>query len=255
MRGEVVGRTATAEGEASVGGALAVDDQVPVVAEGLAVGQPDGIPHRPAQRLGRQHERVDRRELASQARQCRGEAFGRPDHDVGGDVAVGRPYDVRLDRARRGALVDAHAVPLRGERQPAHQPSGVDGRAVWRPGAAEHAGGAHAGPSLRGVEQLEVQSPGLRLGHLGAGARELHDRAGGDHGPALVEVAVDILERRHLPDRVDRLLQRPGQGERALAPVPLGHRGDRGGEQRGAPPAVAAGGAEARGLLLDDEDP
>ena len=51
-RAEVVRRAAAAEDEPVVGGALAVDDQVPVVAERLAPAQPDLLPHRVGQRLG-----------------------------------------------------------------------------------------------------------------------------------------------------------------------------------------------------------
>ena len=70
-RAEVVRRAAAAEDHPAVGRALAVDDQVPVVAERLALAQPDLVPHRVRQRLGGDDQRVDRGDRPAQPGQPR----------------------------------------------------------------------------------------------------------------------------------------------------------------------------------------
>ena len=56
------------------------------------------------------------------------------------------------------------------------------------------------------------------------------------------------------PDLVDRLLHGPAHGPHGLEPVPAGQRGVGGGEERRAPAAVAARGAEAGHLALEHGD-
>ena len=128
---EVVRRAAAAEGEPAVGGALAVDDQVPVVGEGLALAQPDPVPHVVGQRLGGDHQRVDRRDVAAQA----GQPAVKPSVARTTTSARTRPCGVRHDAAARSRSPACrswivHAAPLDGAGQPADQPGRVDRRAV-----------------------------------------------------------------------------------------------------------------------------
>ena len=71
-RAEVVRRAAAAEREPAVGRALAVDDHVAEVGERRARVEPRLGPERVGQRLGRDHQRVDRRDRAPQARAAPG---------------------------------------------------------------------------------------------------------------------------------------------------------------------------------------
>src|ERR1700754_3831830 len=66
-RPEVVGPPAPAEREPVVGGPLAVDDHVALVAEGLTAAQADPLPLLGGQRLGGDHQGVDRGEVAAVA--------------------------------------------------------------------------------------------------------------------------------------------------------------------------------------------
>ena len=78
-RAQVVRRAAAAEHDPVVGGALAVDDQVPEVGERLAPGQPDLVPDRRVDRLGRDDQGVDGDAGPPVPGQRRGEALGRAD--------------------------------------------------------------------------------------------------------------------------------------------------------------------------------
>src|SRR3954467_6238922 len=97
-RTEVIGRTASTEGDAVVGRALSVDDEAAIVVEGLAGGPPDGVEERIRQRLGRDHQRVDRRDRAAVTRQAGGEPLRGAHHDVGryGTGLASHPAVVQL---------------------------------------------------------------------------------------------------------------------------------------------------------------
>ena len=113
-RAEVVGRAPAAEDQAVVVGALAVDDQVPVVGEGLAAGQPDLVPGGPGERLGGQHERVDRHHRAALAGEAGRVALGGPHHHLGAHGARGGD---RATRARSGARGSARGPAPRAARR------------------------------------------------------------------------------------------------------------------------------------------
>ena len=150
-RTEVVRRAPTAEGDAVVGGALAVDDQPAVVVERLAV--------RPA-------DLVEERCRAAARWRSSASRSGRPCGDGPGSRAV-KPSVARTttsadtvpvsQRTCRSAELDdprcarRSCVPGRStvSAEPAHQPRRVDRRAVRRVAGAEHVGGVRAAPTPR----------------------------------------------------------------------------------------------------------
>ena len=95
------------------------------------------------QRLGGDHQRVDRDARPPVPGQLRGEALGRADHRPGAHHAVLGAHLARGDRRDPGPLVDRHAAAFGGPRQPAHQSRRVDGRAVGGVRRARDAVGAH----------------------------------------------------------------------------------------------------------------
>ena len=160
------GRPAAAEGEPAVGGALAVDDQVPAVGEGLALTEPDLIPRLVGQRLGRQHQGVDGGEHAGLA--LAGFACSPPWR------ARRTPHGRRRGRCARSRLdgLDPGALVQDGPRlddaagQAAHEPCRVDCGAVRGVGTAEDVGRADSALGLRLVEQgvvLRAEAPGAQL--------------------------------------------------------------------------------------------
>ena len=72
---------------------------------------------------------------------------------------------------------------------------------------------------------------------------------------ALLEVAVDSLLRRDPPDLGDDLVEPVLHPHRGVAAALARHPSQGGGEQGGAPAAVATRRTEARDLLLDDGHP
>ena len=98
-RAEVVRRAAPAEREPAVGGALPVDDQVPVVGERLAARSPIWSQTSLGQRLGRHHQRVDRDDRpAPRPGSVRRVALGRAHDDVGArrlPLSVGTGFAMR----------------------------------------------------------------------------------------------------------------------------------------------------------------
>ena len=259
-RRQEVRRAAAAEDQPVVGGALAVDDEVPVVAERLAAAQPDLVPHVGRQRLGGDDQRVHGRDRAALPGERGGVALGGPDHDLRADGAVRGHRPARLDRGDGGALVDPYAAPLDGVGQAAHQPGGVDRRAVRGVRRAQGAGGPQDVARLGRVEEPQVvlaAAPGPGVGDLGPGPAHLGGGADQADGAALGDVGVDALGGRDPHDLVDGGPHRGVLGERALAgaAVQTGDRSERGREERGAPAPVASGRAVPRDLGLEHDDP
>ena len=133
----VVAGTAAAEREAVVGGALAVDQQVPVVAEGAPVLELQLVPHRVGQRLGRDHQRVQRQHATAGLRQ-RGRVPLEGDDDrlaahgaAGGDDGSARPVE------HLGLLEDPHAPRLERAGESAHELARVQACAVRIEGCPE----------------------------------------------------------------------------------------------------------------------
>ena len=136
----VVPGASAAEREAVVGRALPVDEQVAVVAEGLAVLDADLVPDRVGQRLGRDHERVERQDAAAHPRPLGAVALERDDHVPRGHGALEARVDAAEPHAARrpvdhlGALEEGDAERLDHLGEAAHELRGVQPRA----GGVEH---------------------------------------------------------------------------------------------------------------------
>ena len=101
-----------------------------MLGEGRPAREADLGPLLVGQRLGGDHQGVDRHDRPPVTRQPRGVALGGAHDDVGADRAVVGVDRARLDREDAGALVDPAAAPLDRTGEPAHEPERVDGRAV-----------------------------------------------------------------------------------------------------------------------------
>ena len=250
----MVRRPAAAEDEPVVDAALAVDDQVPVLAEGLIVVQPDPVPYRGGQRLRGDDERVHRSNRAARAVQRRRPRFGRP-HDV--PSGHGRPviecHHARVDASHPRPLDDPAATALDRRREPAHQPVGVHPRTVGLEGPAERSRHSQAGRHLWSVEPGQAQPPGVGRRDFRTGLRHLRRTPGHHDRAALVEAGVDALGRAQRAQVVDAVAQRGHQAASRDGAVHPRDRFGANGIQRRDPSAVATARAEADVLGLDDE--
>ena len=220
-RAEVVRRPAAAERQPVVAGPLAVDDEVPVVGEGLAGPQPDPVPDVRAERLGRHHQGVDRCEGPAQPGQLGGEALGGADHDLGADPAGRGRHDARARSAVTG-VCSCTVTPSRSTARARPRTS----RAGWTaaqcgvyvapstPAAASRARASSAPSSARSSSP----KPHRRASATSARARSscCGVRAS-DDGAALGEPAVDVLGGDHLRDLVEGRLHRAVLGDGPLA--------------------------------------
>ncbi len=257
-RPEVVRRSAPAEGEPSVGRALPVDDEVPLVGERRARRHADLVPERLGQRLRGEHQRVDGDDVALEAGQLGGVALGGADAERRPHRAVPRPDDAGLDRRDLGALVDRDPEPLDDLREATREPGRVDRRRVRREGRAQHLGGAHGRLGLRGRQPAVVvlaEAPRARVGDLGLGA--LASCTG-------VRASVVVPPLAQWTSSPSAATTEPTSSTvaniaRCMATAAsraglLGDLAPRGGEQRRAPATVAPGGAETGDLALEDDD-
>ena len=152
------------------------------------------------------------------------------------------------------------AAPLDGRGQPAHQPGGVDGRAVGRVRRAADvrapASTAVASPASSSRSSSSPRPQRAGVGDLGPRPAPLR-RGAGQRDRCRPWPAGRRCPRRRRPARPRRRWPAsPGAGPaRPLAAGRRGQRGQRGGEQRRAPAAVAAGRAEAGDLGLEHRDP
>ena len=193
-----------------------------------------------------------------QTGQPRRVALGGAQHHLGGHRPRVGLHPAGLDAADAGLLEDRDPRRLHHARQSAHQPRGVDRRAVRGVRRPEHAVGGQHRARLVGVEQPLVvlgEPAGMCLRDPGPQPLQLHRGARqGDRAPALV-VRVDPLGVGDPADLAHRLLHRAVHAEGAIRRRRLDQLVPAGREQRAAPAAVAAGGAEAGHLRLEHRDP
>ena len=102
----MIGGTSAAESEAVVSRALAVDDQVAQVIEGLASLEARLGPELSGKWLGRQHQGVDGSHIASVSRKGGGVTLGRPNHIASTHFATVSANDSGLQRCDRAVLMD-----------------------------------------------------------------------------------------------------------------------------------------------------
>ncbi len=221
-RAEVVGRAAAPERDAVVRRPLAVDDQVPSVGHRLAAGPSDLVPDLGRERLGREHQRVDRHDRAARPGERRGPRLGRADDDVGSDGAVLRAQRAPVDRLHACLLEERDAGALDDVGEAAREPGRMDRRAVRGVRRAELAddvdavaGGGGVEPSFVVVgeaERVRFVDPGVQATDVG--------RVRGEVGrAALDEVAVDPFVGADLADLVDRVEHRPLHRDRCRSSV------------------------------------
>jgi hypothetical protein len=132
LRAKVVWRAPAAKGDAVIGRALTVDDEVPQVGECLAVSQPDLVQDRLRQRLRGDHQGVNRRERAALAADvpCVGLRCA---HDVARSRSpMGADRGSRRDAVDRGLLIDRYPPCLDRIGEAAGQPRWMDGGAMGR---------------------------------------------------------------------------------------------------------------------------
>ena len=201
---------APADGDAAVVGVHRVEDEEAEVAEDLLAGPADLVPEGVGERLGADHQRVDRHERALVAGQLGRERLGGAHDDVGAHVAERRGRDVRLEAGDGGALVDGHPQPLDDVGEPAGEPGRVDGGAVRRVAGAEAPGHldalAHVGGAEHPVVLLAEAPRALVLDRL-AHPQQLHRRECEVQLAAEVEARVDALVVHDARDLVHRLVQ------------------------------------------------
>lgn len=263
-RAVVVGRSPPAEGDPVVDGALAVDDEVPVVGEDLAVGQTDRVPLLRRERRGGDHERVDGREPSTQPGQRRRPRLGGAHDGPGGQLApVVEQQPVRAplahDVGHPRLLDDAAAAPAHGRGQPVGETAGVDPGAVRARGRAEHGatGPVGRGEPLERLVALEPAGAAVPPGvgrHLRAGPRLLGPAPGEDEGAAAHVTGIHPFVRGRATDLLDALAQRGEHRVGGRRPVTGGEGVAGDGEERAHPAAVAPARAEADVLGLEDDD-
>ena len=129
---QLVGRAAAADRDAAVGRALRVEEQVVAVSDQEAVPPAQLVPDLGRQRLGRDHQRVQRQVAQRLSRQLRGVGLGRAQHRGRAQLSARAANTAGGELQRRRALVDDHAQPLAGLGQAADQPGRVDAGAVRR---------------------------------------------------------------------------------------------------------------------------
>ena len=182
--------------------------------------QPDLVPGRRGQRLGRDDQRVDRRHCPPEPGQPGGVALGRPDDVRRAHGARGSCGPPRLDR-RAPACASWIVTPRRSTASASPRTS--------RPGWIAAQSGVYVAPRVPvaaqplgrpgGVEQRRSSSPGPSRGRPRprAGPGPLRPVAGQHDRAALGEVASMPSAAHTRADLVDRGAHRGVLGERRLA--------------------------------------
>ena len=245
----MVRRAATAERDAAVGGALAVDDQVAGVGERLPPGEPDLVPLRRA-------AAARCRPSASTAGRRRGGGRGTSPCTPRWPARRRRRGPTRRSSTSRrgstpstgGVLVQRTPASTRPRGEPVDEPQRVDGGAVRRVQRAERAGGRPTRGELVGGQPAQVVRRRTRT----RGPRRCSARTAGRAGPACgraspcrplpAGVVVRAARTRPTSSTVSCIARCTATA--AARPCARGERAQARRQQRRAPPAVAAAGAE-----------
>ena len=250
-----VGSATTAEHEPVVGGALAIDDQVPVVGEGLAPPQADLVPLLGGERRRGEHQRVHWGQRPQVSGQRRGVSLDGSHHHVGADRAAIGVDRVRGQRECPGLLVDGDPTSLDSVGQASHQLGWVDCGAVWGVCRPEGTVAPQDLPGRRLIEQDHaLVVPGLRLRDFGPGTGQLDLGAGEGDGAALDDVGLDALAGRGGDHLIDALSHGPSLCQRSVSTSQLCQGRRRGREEGRAPASVAPRCAVPRDLGVQDDD-
>ena len=226
--GEVVRGAATAERDPPVGGALAVDHQPAGVAERRPVGQPDRVEHVGRQRLGGDHQRVDRHQRAAQAGELGSERLGGPHAEPRPHALPVGPDAMALDVLDRRVLVDHHAAPLDRGGQPdargAPDPAPRSVRVNDAPWTSLIPTRSRVVVGVEPAHVVVTEAEGVVFAHLALHARRLRRAAGHVQRATLGEPAVDRLGGDHAAHLVDRGVHRQLDPPGSRPPVVGGDR-------------------------------
>ena len=196
-RAPVVGRTSSAECQAPVSRPLAVDDHVSTVGERRSIGESDRRPLFVVERLGRDHHRVDRDQVAVVLGELGGVGLGGPHRPHRNARPRGRssPGAVRSARRRCARRTGRH-VALAAAATPWVRRAGWT-TAQWRcEQRPPHIGGGALPACLAGVEPPVVVGVEPEL-EYSASSAWMRSTCGDDRARSIVppfdEVAVDRL--------------------------------------------------------------
>ncbi|MCY1421972.1 hypothetical protein D9M71_376390 [compost metagenome] len=247
-----VGRTTAAEHQPPFGGDLAIDAQVAHVVEGQAMVEVEPGQQPTRQRLGGQHQRVQRNDETRLARLLRGECFGGTHGHAGAYRTTFGVHHARGHLGDRRLLVDLRAQAFDQSSQTAHQLAGVNQGAVLGVEAAKGALGAGPGVGFGRFQHPPlVSQPEARRGfHGSTRSRHLRGAAGQREETLLGVIGVDTFQRQHPTDLVDRFVHRGLQLQGGVVGVQLLDPMQRDREDRRGPTAIAARGAEADSILF-----
>ena len=201
---------AAADRDTPVDRPLRVEEQVVAIVDQQAVVPAQLLPDSLAERLGGDHQRVQRQVASRAAAQLCRIGLGCTDHGLCAHRAAGGAHAARLERGDRGALVDRHTVALAGGAEAAGEPRRVDPRGVGRVAPAPHGVRFDHRGRLGGRQQPAVGrlvADRLGIGVTGTQALPLWAARRQRERTSLDEAAVDPLACDHGADLVDRLVR------------------------------------------------
>ena len=184
----VVRRAPAPEGDPPVVGALAVDDDVPVVREDLPAGEPDPGPAGVVDRLGGDHEGVHRGDEPAHPAQAPGPPLGGHHDGRRADPPAVTEHDDPVGGAHdASALDDPPAEPAHRGGEPVDEPARVHPGAVGGEGGSTRSADVEPLAGGDGIQPDRAVVPGGRPRGGRTGARLLRRRAGHHERAALDE--------------------------------------------------------------------
>ena len=257
-RVQPVGRTAAADRDPAVRGALRVEEQVPQVGDQHPALPADLGPDVVGQRLRRDHQRVEGQEPPALAGQQRRVRLGRAQDGARTDGALRAADAAGFQLEHLRVLVHDHAEALARRGQPADEAGGIDPRRVRGVAGGQAAGDVHAAVDLVGVQQRDVGGGGAaRVGVVDAREQAPALRLAGrdEQRAGMVEAAVDALRGGDAADLLDRRVGLPLRPAHRVGAVALLVDGCGARDAARRPAAVPARGAVPRDLALQHDDP
>lgn len=201
-------RATAAKDEPVVHRALAVNDHVPMLTEGLSVAQTDLVPERLRQGCGGHDQRVDRCHGPSVTGQPGGPCLGGPD-DVAGlyDDAVGRLQPAVAQAGHPSVLADPGTLVLDGAGKSHCESEWMDAGTVRVEGGAPQSLNRKSIGRGCAVEPGRPCAPVVGVLLLCPTPKRLRAVTGNDQRPTLVEPALDAFRFGHPADLVDAVPQ------------------------------------------------
>ena len=253
-RTETIRRSAPADRDAVVGRALRIEEEVVCVGDRLAAIPAELVPDSLRQRLGRDHQRVERQVGARLLLELHGEGLGCTHDVVSADGAVLCHYASGFDKARSSLLVDHAALALHSIGDAAHEAGRIDTRAVRCERREPCIGNRDTLGDLGWAQRANIlfaPTPLAVIVDVGAYTLFLGRGSRDAQNAALDEATIDLLLRDTLANPIDGLPRRAlglahGLGTTVLGPL----LGDTRNASRN-PATIATRCAKARNLALD----